>query len=178
MKNIALMSVVLLAALSTSTQAQTSAPQRPVPCDAPQYQQFDFWVGDWVVHNPDGQEVGRNKIEKIYGGCVLHEQWLATAGFRGQSFNTWDTQREVWHQTWVDVGGTLLLLDGGLVNNGTENSAMVLSDSSQRITWTPLEDGRVRQHWETTSDNGDSWQTAFDGYYSKVNAEAEVTPAQ
>ena len=38
----------------------------------------------------------------------------------------------------------------------------------QRIGWTPLHDGRVRQHWETSNDTGKTWTTAFDGYYTKV----------
>ncbi len=34
-----------------------------------------------------------------------------------------------------------------------------------RITWTPAEDGTVRQHWEQSSDGGVRWATVFDGRY-------------
>jgi hypothetical protein len=34
----------------------------------------------------------------------------------------------------------------------------------QRITWTP-EDGGVRQHRESSADDGTTWTTAFDGHY-------------
>jgi len=38
----------------------------------------------------------------------------------------------------------------------------------QRITWTPSLDGsEVRQHWEVSSDDGATWQTAFDGHYRR-----------
>ena len=43
-------------------------------------------------------------------------------------------------------------------------------DGSQvihRITWTPNEDGSVRQHWQTRRD-GDAWNTAFDGLYVRA----------
>ena len=40
-----------------------------------------------------------------------------------------------------------------------------------RITWTPLEDGRVRQHWQLSRDDGATWTTAFDGLYSRVASE-------
>jgi hypothetical protein len=40
----------------------------------------------------------------------------------------------------------------------------------QRITWTPLPDGRVRQHWESTTDGGRTWSTVFDGYYTRRGA--------
>jgi hypothetical protein len=38
----------------------------------------------------------------------------------------------------------------------------------QRIAWTPLPDGRVRQLWEASNDGGKAWATVFDGYYSKA----------
>ena len=38
-----------------------------------------------------------------------------------------------------------------------------------RITWHNDEaNGTVRQHWEVSSDNGDTWQTVFDGLYQKT----------
>jgi hypothetical protein len=35
----------------------------------------------------------------------------------------------------------------------------------QRITWTPLGGGRVRQLWESSTDGGKTWSVAFDGLY-------------
>src|SRR5882724_3994509 len=41
------------------------------PCTAaPQYQQFDFWVGEWDVEVA-GQKVARSLIEKISDGCIV-----------------------------------------------------------------------------------------------------------
>jgi len=34
-----------------------------------------------------------------------------------------------------------------------------------RIRWSPLPDGRVRQHWESSADQGRHWNTVFDGSY-------------
>ena len=34
-----------------------------------------------------------------------------------------------------------------------------------RMTFTPHPDGSVRQLWESSDDDGRSWQTAFDGRY-------------
>lgn len=36
-----------------------------------------------------------------------------------------------------------------------------------RITWQALPDGRVRQLWETSTERGVTWKTAFDGFYRK-----------
>jgi len=52
---------------------------------------------------------------------------------------------------------------------------MVLSGESKgargtiinRITWTPLPDGKVKQEWETSTNTGKSWKTSFVGIYEK-----------
>jgi hypothetical protein len=75
----------------------------------------------------------------------------------------------MWHQTWVDNAGTVLLLDGRLGGN-----AMVLEGPGidegravkHRITWTLNADGTVRQHWETSGADG-AWKTTFDGLYRR-----------
>jgi hypothetical protein len=36
-----------------------------------------------------------------------------------------------------------------------------------RITWTQLPEGKVKQQWETSTDTGTSWKTAFIGTYEK-----------
>jgi hypothetical protein len=36
-----------------------------------------------------------------------------------------------------------------------------------RITWTSLEGGKVKQEWAASSDNGANWQTSFVGIYEK-----------
>jgi len=155
--------LVVLALLMTPTAVAFAA-----PCDAPEFSQFDFWIGDWQVFTADGTVAGTNRIEKEYGGCVLHEHYQTARGYSGESLNTYDPGSKHWHQTWVDNTGTLLLLDGGLQGN-----AMVLEGSTtdtkgvetrHRITWTPNSDGTVRQHWQSTDATG-TWVTAFDGLY-------------
>jgi len=159
--------IVLMPAVAAAQNAQQA------PCSAPEYRQFDFWVGDWEVRNAAGNLAGTNTITSMLSGCVLHEQWSGNGGSVGESFNIYDRQSGTWHQTWVDNSGLLLRLDGGL-----EGEAMVLRGElqgadgktrRQRITWTPNGDGSVRQHWESSTD-GESWNTLFDGTYRPRNA--------
>lgn len=153
---------VPLLALGTLASAQPP----PAACTGPEHRQFDFWVGDWRVTTPDGQHAGDNRIEKVLDGCALHENWQGAKGGRGFSYNIYDRARGVWHQTWVDRQGTLLMLEGGL-----KGGAMVLTGEQggalNRITWTPSKDGSVRQLWETSADQGKTWQTSFDGLYRR-----------
>ena len=152
--------------------ARAQQPQRP-DCSAPEYRQFDFWVGEWDVTTPAGQPAGVNRITRILKDCVLLEEWTGAGGGTGRSYNTWSRSDGTWHQTYVDDAGTLLLLTGGL-----RNGAMVLEGETKgpggaairnRITWSVVDGDadRVRQHWETSSDGGATWSTAFDGTYRR-----------
>jgi len=140
------------------------------PCDTAAHHGFDFWLGEWDVRTPDGKLAGTNRIEREYGGCVLHERYGTPRGYSGESLNIYDASRKVWHQTWVDSTGTLLLLEGGV-----RDGRMVLEGQTStadgpatrhRITWTPNPDGSVRQFWESTDAKGE-WSTAFDGRYTR-----------
>lgn len=138
--------------------------------DTPDHRAFDFWLGEWEVRTPDGALAGTNSITLEYDGGVLHERYATARGYRGESLNIYEAARGVWHQTWVDSDGTLLLLeggprDGGMVLQG-ETARPGSSPTRHRITWTPRADGAVRQLWESTDDAG-AWRVAFDGTYAR-----------
>lgn len=158
---------------SAPAQSEAPAPRPPPGCDAAEYRQFDFWLGEWEVSTPDGQVAGHNTITRVAGGCALHENWVGRRGFSGQSLNGWNRRTRQWQQTWIDSSGGRLDLAGGADGGGMllegrtphaqESGRVVL----HRIRWSPLPDGRVRQHWETSADDGRNWSTAFDGSYRR-----------
>ena len=160
-----------LVAGAGSAHAQASAGGA---CEAAEHRQFDFWVGRWDVYGPKGKKAGENRIEVIADGCALLEQWTGSGGFSGKSLNIYDAGDRRWHQTWVDSGGTLLVLSGGLVEQSMVMSAVTPSPTDptrtvqQRITWTPAADGSVRQLWESSADGGKSWTVVFDGRYVRA----------
>ena len=163
---------LMLASAFVGAPSLRSAMAAREPCAAPEYRQFDLWLGRWEVRTPGGTHAGTNDVTRILGGCVLQEHWSGAKGMHGTSFNIYDAATGRWHQTWVDDHGTLLTLDGRL-----ENGAMVLRGETkgqdgatvtQRITWSKLANGRVRQLWETSRDGGANWQVAFDGTYMKA----------
>lgn len=161
---------VSFAAVMLSMAAAALSQGTPPPCSAPEHRAFDFWIGEWNVHGPKGKLAGTNRITLEYGGCVLHERYDTGRGYSGESFNVYDAPRKVWHQTWVDSSGLLLLLEGG-----TRDGKMVLEGQTaavdgtltkHRITWTPNADGSVRQLWESSNPAGE-WTVAFDGRYTR-----------
>ncbi len=148
------------------------APAQSVPpaCGTAEHRAFDFWIGEWNVHGPAGKLAGTNSIRREIGGCVLHERYDTGRGYSGESFNIYDAPRKLWHQTWVDTSGLLLLLEGGI-----RDGKMVLEGQTtgadgnltkHRISWTPSPDGSVRQLWESTGAAG-GWAVVFDGKYTR-----------
>jgi hypothetical protein len=154
--------------------AQAAAPP---PCTAPEYRQFDFWLGEWEVRGPKGKLAGTNRITAIENGCALEENWKSAGGGTGRSINAYRPWTKTWHQTWVGADGLVLLLEGRydgdrMVLEGTSPSQAgpnFSSDSTvlNRITWSRLDGGKVRQFWEQSSDRGKTWTVAFDGTYSR-----------
>ena len=149
------------------------------PCSAPQYKEFDFWVGEWEVRNASGQLLGRNRIAKRHGGCVVMEEWEGAGGGSGTSFNTYDQQTRQWHQFWVDATGTNWLSSDKqghpvTLRGGIRDGAMVLTSHPDTLPsigltreWAPQPDGGVRQTFESSSDSGKTWTVSFDGFYKK-----------
>lgn len=147
----------------------TSPTPAPRPCSSREHRQFDFWLGDWDV-GAAGTAAGTNRISEILGGCALREEWKGAGGLTGTSLNMWDAAERKWRQTWVDSQGSVLLLSGG-----RRADSMVLEGESpggkggmvkNRISWSPLPAGHVRQLWETSADGGKTWQAVFDGDYA------------
>ena len=158
----------LLSLLSALPLAGADKP--PKPCAGAEFRQFDFWVGKWDVTLPDGKKAGSNVITSVYGGCALHEEWSGASGVRGGSFSTYDGATGKWHQTWVDSGGTLLLMDGEFRDGKMQMEGRSRAKDSRvvdRVPWTPLSARTVRQFWEQSKEGGATWQVVFDGLYTK-----------
>lgn len=143
--------------------------QRAARCQEAPFAQFDFWLGDWTVTNPDGSTAGRNRVEAIMDGCAIRESW-ASEQVRGTSISIYHAPDEAWVQTWVDNRGVLLLLRGGW-----DGERMVLSGERRggdgrvrhlRITWAPTDGGGLVQRQEVSEDGGETWSVAFEGTYA------------
>ncbi|HSR50413.1 MAG TPA: hypothetical protein VLV83_06260 [Acidobacteriota bacterium] len=158
--------MIMVLVCSVSLQAA----QGPGCSDSEKSHQFDFWIGKWEV-TADGKLAGHNSIQPVNGGCALLERWKSARGGEGSSLNFYNPDKGKWQQFWVWQNGTTLELEGGF-----EDGKMILKGTGrdrsgkevmERVTWHDNEDGSVRQHWERSSDGGESWSTVFDGLYRK-----------
>jgi hypothetical protein len=153
--------------------AQTAAPAPN--CDAPEYRQLDFWVGNWDV-TMRGQPAGANLVTREESGCLIHEHWTGARGGTGQSFNFFNRDDGAWHQVWVSSSGSVLNLTGhyagGTLMYLGENRRPDGTVLRHRLSFHPNGDGTVRQLWETSSDSGATWAVSFDGHYARANPDA------
>ena len=162
--------VLLLACAPAVSNAQTATPAQQPPCKSrPEYRQFDFWVGEWDVRNPQGQQAGTNSVQLILGDCVLLENWTGARGGQGKSFNVYNAAKGKWQQTWVDNAGNVLELSGeyrdGAMRFTGESVGRGGAKTLERLTFTKVGDDRVRQLWEQSADGGKTWTVTFDGAY-------------
>jgi len=141
-------------------------------CTAPGYGALDFWIGDWVVYDPDRVRAGTDRISKTPDGCALVETWSGTLGDSGRSLNFYDARSERWSQVWIgDTGG--IVVQQGTVTEGRVRlqGETVRADDTKvlnRLTLAPLEGGRVRQLAEISTDGGRTWLTQFDFTYVRI----------
>ncbi|MBU2677053.1 MAG: hypothetical protein KJP16_08200 [Gammaproteobacteria bacterium] len=137
---------------------------------------FDFWVGAWDVHVADGGFAGSNEITRSERGCVLIENWQGAGGGTGTSINYPDKITGEWVQIWNAANGGQINIRGGMTDDGmllagTIHYVASGTTAAFRGLWTPLPDGRVRQFFEQSADDGKTWSPWFEGFYTRKPAE-------
>ena len=143
------------------------------PCESDEaFRAFDFWIGDWDVHVADGTLAGTNTIEPAQRGCMLIENWRNTGGGTGMSVNYLDRATGEWVQVWNAEGGSQINIRGGITDEGmllvgTLHDVASGTTTPFRGLWTELDDGRVRQFFEQSTDGGATWSTWFEGFYTR-----------
>lgn len=149
-----------------------------LPCSKPVYRQFDFWIGEWEAIAPSGAKAGDSKVSLLLDSCSILEEWTSAGlqkglRFAGKSFNMYNAATKKWQQYWVDNTGNITKYFNGNFEYGkmvlqTENEK--LNDTLwqiQKMTFYNLGANKVRQHGQTSSDNGKTWVTSFDLEYRR-----------
>jgi hypothetical protein len=158
---------------ASPSQAMTPSPVPTMSpsCSAPQYRQFDFWLGEWDFVGVDGKKSAEGRVVPVLAGCALQENWTSVKTGQGLSFSAYDPATKRWHQTLMDDSGAVLKLegefaDGKMVLVGQRPSQKEKGVTiTHRIAWTPLPDHRVKQVWELSTNGGRTWRPVSEGNY-------------
>ena len=147
-------------------------PPPPPPCTDPSFAAFDFWVGEWdVFQKGTARLAAHSRIEKLYGGCAIRENWLPLKGAGGGSLSDFEPATDRWHQTWIGSAPGRVEFDGGPVDGKMiltgwwPHSGPKGEDGLTRMSYSRVEGNAVRQFGEFSADHGLTWQTSFDLIY-------------
>lgn len=131
-------------------------------------QRLDFWVGDWEVY-VGGVKSADSKISKSVDNCSLFEDYRTLSGFTGSSLSYYDQADNLYKQTWIDRTNSVihfkeieskkgyLLMEG----EGSKSGKVRMS-----YTYDPKDDS-VTQTFDTTTDDGKTWNNGFTGVYKR-----------
>ncbi len=168
---------LLVLGLSTSALAQEQATEQVKPpksvCETSKnFDDFDFWVGEWNVYSNDEKRdfQGTNSITKHHKNCLIMENWTNSQGGMGSSMNYYDPVEDQWRQLWV-AGGYSIDYSGGLDEAGSMTLSGKINyykkgeSQAFRGTWTAMSDGSVRQFFEQQDPKTRKWTVWFDGIY-------------
>jgi len=142
------------------------------PCAADErHRSFDFWIGEWTV-TQNGQFAGTSSVQPILGHCTVFEQWESASGTFGKSFNYYDPGHDHWRQIWIGDSGSIIEFTGEARDGGIFYTAETINPDDGSVThhkfeFTVIEEDGVRQYWETSTDEGESWQSIWDGRYER-----------
>jgi hypothetical protein len=176
----AICSPILFAAVAADASGSPDPPTPPptpkaAPCTAPEYRQFDFWIGNWNV--AIRREKRRRQPDRIDPSavCVIRENWKGVGGMVGTSLNIYDAPAGKWRQSWVDSNGSVCCCSRGISTTARwcsrgrarrrKEARCATGSPWQRIGGDP---NRVRQLWEASRDRGKTGTSCFDGTYIRI----------
>lgn len=147
--------------------------KKAYPCSTnSKHREFDFWIGEWnVFQSGTTNLVGHSKVQNTSGDCTLLESWTSATGpYTGKSLNFYNESSEKWEQHWIGSMADIGINNSGVYSEGAMrfNKDTQNPDGSMTLThfnFHNLPNGQVRQHLENSTDNGKTWQTAFDFTY-------------
>jgi hypothetical protein len=157
---------------------KVAAPSPPSSaCAAPEFRQFDFWLGDWdlVIRARKAADKdewvvahGTQHVESLLGGCAISESFTGDgpgSPWAGKSYSVWQAKLGKWRQTWVDDQGSYLAFTGGL-KAGTmtlygEPFEANGKQVTMRMAFRDVTPGAMRWEWERSLDGGTTWQVAL-----------------
>jgi len=174
----------LLAANGIHAEPQQQAPLPLCAADGSPWRDFDFFIGDWDVFDPDGgQRYGRNTLVASEQGCLLMGSWVNVNGGTGSSMNVYDPLKQQWRQIWqsppsfIDQYGRLdeqgrMQMEGQIYYHGSGLTAPF------KGTWSPIDADRFLQEFWQYDAAEDQWNLWFRGEYQRIKPESNEIPTE
>lgn len=138
------------------------------------YRALDFLLGEWRLVS-GGETVGRGKVEKLEGGCLIAETWSFVDGGSGRTYSSFDRAAGVWRRFGVSNRGVIVRSDGTFDGDEFTFEGEYVAAAGRTSNWrerlTREADGRIARIAGTSrrTDRGDRPSTVlFEGHYVPV----------
>ena len=98
--------------------------------------------------------------------------YITARNYAGQSINFYSPTDKKWYQHWVGSSGHVYNYvetkrEEGLLQFESDYLTSKGNIVISRLTFTLNDDGTIRQLFESSSDDGETWTPAFDGLYKR-----------
>ncbi len=151
--------------------AQTEHEHALPNCNAPEFSQFDFWIGEWDLYWEDSLR-GTNTVRKGLDNCSIEENFSEfNDGLQGKSWSVYNPKKQKWQQTWIDNKGSYLLFEGAL-----KGDTMTLQHEKTTTTGEQILFQMLFHHikpdsfdwaWQRSKDKGRTWETQWQIHYQR-----------
>ena len=175
--------VVFLAACAGVLAAPPLAAQASEACESSEERRaLDFLLGEWRLVT-GGETVGRSRVEKLEGGCLIAETWELAGGPSGRNYSSWDAAAGVWRRFSVSSRGVTVRASGAAQGDGWTFEGERVAAGGETAEWRdrlwPAAGGRVGRVVEESAEGrgGDDLRVLFEGYYEPAGMPAGQAPA-
>jgi len=136
---------------------------------------LDFWLGHWTIADREQPSRGTSVVSLQLGKCLVVENWSDAAGHRGENLFGYNLDSKSWNGLFADNEGRIHLFGHGTAVAGKAefygrsrgpNGETILN----RISIVRMTRDEVEQTWQKSADNGTTWNTVFQGRYSRAGA--------
>jgi hypothetical protein len=135
-------------------------------------QALDFWLGAWNISVSNESTTATSSVTLELDHCLVIERWNGGDGHRGENLFGYSADDQSWHGFFADNQGRVHLFLNGKASPGSATFTGPSRDSDgktelNRITIRRVSATQVEQLWQKSSDGGKSWNTVFQGEYTR-----------
>ncbi len=140
-----------------------------------QNRQLNYWLGAWVVSYSGAPRGSASKVHLELDKCLFVETWQDGKGHNGENLLAFSADDQSWRGFFADNRGRLHIFTGGTVADGSAeflgpgrgpNGESILN----RLKLVRINDIRLQQTWEKSTDGGKTWTGEFTLDYSRKSS--------
>ena len=143
------------------------------PCAGTQEtRQLDYWLGNWTMGS--GADKSTSTVTLSLDKCMFVEHWENARGHVTEKMFGYSPEDRNWYGMFADNQGRVhVFVDGKVSPESAEFRGPSKGENGQpvlnRLKITRLAADKLEELWQKSTDNGNTWTTAYRAEYSRAN---------